>query len=709
MAYSADKHYSVTDTYQEAGIELSSRKRAGEVTTTCPQCSHTRKKPKDPCLSVNLDKAKWKCWNCQWAGRLKDESDRLAEAARAERPHREFVRPKLVNHSPYSDRLLNWFEQERGLSRATLEHFQVGEALEWMPQQYQRHFKVLLEAGTPEEEARREASRLAKVNTIQFPYFVNGELINIKFRTARKEFKLAKDAQLVFFNLDSVNTPAARYVIIVEGELDAMTWHQAGYPQVISVPNGAALSKEERTEYEKTGRFNDANALQLEYLDNCWEALEHLETIYVAGDMDAPGQKLRAELIRRFGTEKCRTIEYQGYKDANELAIKTGSALNLQACFEAARAIPEDNLFTVDSEMQALLDFYDNGLPEGMPIGIDEFEGHFSIRSGELTCVTGVPGDGKTSFIIFLAVLLSIRFGWKWLIHSPENYPAAKLFARMAQIVGGLSISPKSRNRMSREKYIAVLQDHIATHFFMVDSNRLNNHPALRELTEKCVRRFGIRGMLLDPWNDIEELGRKGADLTEYVTAELSAYRRTIRLTGVHLFINAHPRTLRKTEAGNTAYPVAQAPDIYGGGAWWNRADNILCVHRPRLIEANGSEDLTTDVHVHKIKEQDLVGKPTGPDNPVQLTYEPTTGRYHGKRTMSTIYDFQDTAVGINPPTLQEHRDARMLPLRQTPGFNEFEPELVVTEQGNLFGQEYAPIPMPPLAAGIDPNEDPPF
>ena len=78
----------------------------------------------------------------------------------------------------------------------------VSEGREWMPQ-------------TQKEE-----------NTIQFNYFINNELINIKYRDGRKNFKLVKDAEKVLYNLDS--TLGSDTIVIVEGEMDALSLGGSG-------------------------------------------------------------------------------------------------------------------------------------------------------------------------------------------------------------------------------------------------------------------------------------------------------------------------------------------------------------------------------------------------------------------------------------------------------------------------------------------------
>ena len=50
------------------------------------------------------------------------------------------------------------------------------------------------------------------VNTIQFNYFRDGELINVKYRDGKKRMKLFKDGELIFYNIDSIKNAKEVYI-----------------------------------------------------------------------------------------------------------------------------------------------------------------------------------------------------------------------------------------------------------------------------------------------------------------------------------------------------------------------------------------------------------------------------------------------------------------------------------------------------------------
>ena len=64
-------------------------------------------------------------------------------------------------------------------------------------------------------------------NVIKFNYFMGDQLINVKYRDGRKNFKLYKGAEKVFYNINSII--GYEYCVIVEGEMDVLALHEAGY------------------------------------------------------------------------------------------------------------------------------------------------------------------------------------------------------------------------------------------------------------------------------------------------------------------------------------------------------------------------------------------------------------------------------------------------------------------------------------------------
>ena len=233
---------------QNLGINLKNRS-SGQIKTTCPKCSHTRKKKSDPCLSVNIDQGYYNCHNCQWSGSVLFKKKL------------EYVLPK-INPGKLSDKIIDYFKT-RSISMQTLIDFKITESM--------KYFHALDR----------------KTKAINFNYYRDNELINIKYRDSRKNFSLEKNAELIFYNLDQIKDQESCY--IVEGEIDALSLHEAGIKNVISVPNGASSGSQ-----------------KLDYLDNCIKYFNNKKEIILCCDHDDPGLALRNELARRLGKYRCK-------------------------------------------------------------------------------------------------------------------------------------------------------------------------------------------------------------------------------------------------------------------------------------------------------------------------------------------------------------------------------------------------------------------
>ena len=308
-------------TFRDYGIII--KKNSGQAKVKCPKCSHERKKKSDPCLSVNIDEGIWNCHNCGWKGTLKQNN--YMENITYTKPK---VRPKV---SEYSKDILAFFNY-RSISERTLIKNKVGEGLEYMPQ------------------LGRET------NTIQFNYYKNGELINVKYRDGKKNFKLVKDAEKILYGLDDITE--CDEVIIVEGEMDKLAYYEAGYENCVSVPNGASNMK-------------------LDYLK---DFPDNLKKVYIATDNDEPGRKLAEELSRRLGRDICYRVNFKEFKDANELLEKKGKE-GVKESIKKAKAYPLEGVIGVDSFNLDIDDLYNNGLSRGDLTGHRNFDNIFSFTN----------------------------------------------------------------------------------------------------------------------------------------------------------------------------------------------------------------------------------------------------------------------------------------------------------------------------------------
>lgn len=514
----------MTDKLQNLGINLKGR-TSGSFKTQCPKCSDERRNKRDACLSVDITEGVYNCHHCGWKGGVNDSKFEK----------KTYVVPQF-NNTQLSDKTLEWF-LKRGISKATVIRFGITESTEWMPQ--------------VEKE----------MTCINFNYLRDGQPVNIKFRDAKKNFKLAKGAELIFYNLDAIKE--AQEAIICEGEIDCLSFHEAGLYHAVSVPNGASKGSQ-----------------KLEYLDNCWKYFENIPKIILATDNDEPGIALREELARRLGKERCWIFHYpEECKDANDVIVKGGDPRILKRCMDFITEYPIEGITSVEDLNDRINLIYQNGPPKGQKIDYTNFDKLISWRGGEFTGITGIPGSGKSEFTDQIMVKLSKIHDWKWGVFSAENQPEELHFAKLSEkYIGRSFYSTNPDYKMSLEE-LDNAKGFINDRFFFVNIDEKNiTLDGLLQKARELVLRKGINGFLIDPWNYVEHKIPFGYTETQYISEALTKVSRFAKLNNVHIIIIAHPTKISKDDEGK--YRVATMYDIAGSAHWFNKIDNGISVYR---------------------------------------------------------------------------------------------------------------------------------
>jgi twinkle protein len=584
-------------TLVDYGIEIPYN-AAGEVRVLCPQCSAGRKKRGERCLAVNVDKGAWQCKHCGWSGGVKDGADDYGSPAPTKA--RTYTRPDYTpgDVDALDAKALHWLTVDRAIPEAVVRRNRLESRRVFMPQ----------------------AEKV--VSAIAFPYFRAGAVVNVKYRDGAKHFRMEKDAELCLYGLDDIDP--ARPLVWVEGELDKLSCEAVGFGSCLSLPNGAPPVDAKNL----TNHFAPLGA-----------AMARLESIgdhIIAVDNDAPGRNLQDELVRRLGVDRCRLAVWpEGCKDANDVLTKHGPE-RLAACLNAAAPVPVAGLFTPLDLADRLNDLYDNGMAGGVAPSNAAIADLYRVKTGTLTVVTGIPGDGKTTWLDWLLVDLMRTHGWRFAVCSPENQPLQRHLSRMLQLVVGKPFTAGEHPRMTareRDEANAWIEDYVTFVLPTEDDTQGCTLDRILNLAKIAIRRRGATGVVIDPWNDLEHSRPAGLREDEYLGQSLIKIKRFARAHNVHVWLVAHPRTLQKVERdGEAVYPVPTLYDISGGSMWRNKADAGIVVYRP-----SKDEGAPTQIYVQKIRFQPESGKL----GMAELYYDKLTGRY-GNVPITHRYDSRD-------------------------------------------------------------------
>lgn len=535
----------------------------------CPECSVNRKKNKNKDFEWYTDTNSGYCFHC--LSNFKEYKPYEAK---------QYNVPEWKNKTDLTDKAVKYFEG-RGISQRTLIKARVYSDRVKMPQ-------------------------LKDVeDVICFPYFRDGEIVNIKYRGPQKSFMLVSGAELILWNFDCLKE--AKEVYIVEGEIDALTYIENGFDNVVSVPNGASNKSD--------------------YLDDCIDLFSTIDKIYLGTDQDTKGIELRDELIRRLGPEKCHVANYKECKDANEYYLKYGGIEFKRITYREPQITGIVNL---DSIYNELLEYFNEGVQKGLEIDNPDIDKYITWMPGMLGICTGQPGSGKSEFVDYITVKLNLLHGWKTAYFTPENYPLkfhySKLFEKF--------IGKKFQKVYSTETDFDMAYEHVLDNFYYILDEEDMSLEKILTNAKFLVKQRGIKCLVIDPYNKVDHQMQKDWTETRYISWFLDQLKKFATINDVLVILVAHPTKMMKGE-------IPTLYNISGSAHFYNKCDYGFTVHRV----PDDRNIMTNEVQIHwqKIKFKHL-----GSQGVTETKYNYVNGRFEPKNSTVDIWDKSNWLIKKN-------------------------------------------------------------
>lgn len=550
------------------------KKKGSSYLGCCPV--HNEKTPSFH-ITKKDGKDMFKCFGCGASGdaleilKLKGFSypDALRHLANkyniqlVEEGSQNYVIPEWKNKTDLSASIVKFFEG-RKISQKTLLKMKISEGLEYMPQ------------------------REAEVNTMQFNYFKNDILVNIKYRDSKKGFKLHKGSELILYNIDSLK--GKKEAILVEGEIDCLSLIEAGYDKdyaVLSVPNGASEHRNNLT-----------------YLNNCIKEIEHIEKWHLGFDNDSNGRKLREEIADRLGKDKCDYIEWKDKKDANDVLKEYGIQGVIDCCSNPIK-FPLEGAFTISDFAYEIEDMRQNGMDKGVSIGLKDFPVRFV--KGYMAIATGISAMGKSEFVDDVAMRLLTKHDWKVAYYSPENKPTQLHYSKLASRIVGKAW--EGEGCMTKEEELQVRNYLEKRAWFIKPKQDFSLDSVLDSIRDLQIR-HGLDMFVIDAWYNLE-FDKEDTKTIALALNKIANFCTANNLLGFIVAHSVKPETDKKT--GKLKVP--QLFNISGSNNFHNKADYGFSVH---------IEDGIAYFHVlkRKFKHWGYLASPG-------YLYEPSSGRYY--------------------------------------------------------------------------------
>lgn len=340
---------------------------------------------------------------------------------------------------------------------------------------------------------------------------------------------------------------------ITEGEIDALSMFEMGYPAV-SVPYGA---KEEKP---------DGTSPNDEWIQNDFDWLDCFTRIFLCFDNDEPGQRAAVDIAKRLGRERCFMVKMpEGCKDANDV-LRNQQASDLYDAIESAETLDPIELKNSSAFREKVWELFNpkNETSSGVQFFLDM---PWKIRPSELTIWTGFSGHGKSEMLNHLAVYLG-SLHQRSCIASFEIKPEKTLEKMMLQASGIPTFLD------GQETFDSVF-GWITQKIWIVDKIGKFSWRDLIEIMKYAAKRYRINNFVVDsllrcgvPEDDYEQQ-KNFVDALVMFAMEYDVH--------VHLVAHSKKKDDEKSAPGKL--------DVKGSGSITDLAHNVVSVYRNKEKE----------------------------------------------------------------------------------------------------------------------------
>ncbi len=566
----------VIEKLSELGFELDSY-GYGKHECICPFCSASRKphhqKQKCAAVWIEEDFATYNCIHC-------GKHDFLHSDKKIERKEVKYTKPIRQSSNTLSG--TEGFLNKRGISLETAN-------------------KAGLYATTNNKTGER---------WLAFPFYKGGEVVNIKYRgIEEKRFMQEKNPEPVVYNYDMAFNALHDNndtLICVEGEIDCLTFIEAGFENCISIPAGSIGSPVEK----------NYNGSKFDFIKVSSPLFDSAKKIILALDNDDPGRFMTQALIDRFGAERCYVVNWGVYKvqgkDANDFWLQDKSIIT--DAIDLAQPVPIKGIKHAVSDPEGFIYYLLNGIKDAIPSGFENLDRLIKFAPGNFITLTGNPGSGKSLFLTSMIMNMARKQGLKTLYCAFEN-SENQLMTKWVQMLLKEPVFPMEESKVPRIKNTF---EFIKNHFLIMEDETASlNADTIVEYSEIAVRQEGVKIIIIDPLNKITF--PRSESLTQDIGVMLNKLISFTRRNNVITFLVAHPT--KPSDRKLDGQTIPNGFDIAGSANFLNMSDIIMTVHRKQSDTGWKSQHLM--VMVSKVRDTNY-----GHEGTVYFDYNYRTGEY---------------------------------------------------------------------------------
>lgn len=460
----------------------------------------------------------------------------------AREPKKKFRKPVKPALTVPRARALGYLRENRNLSDKAISAYKIGETTE------------VYRLG------RDDDAVVLPTQSVVFPFIEpDGNLAMIKLRAPEdgaRPIPTSGSCKRILFGWQAINEND-RTISIVEGEIDAPSGWEYGYP-CLSVP------------------FGGGGGAKQAWIENEFDRMERFEAIYLALDDDDEGDVAAEEIAGRLGRHRCLRVRLPK-KDFNKCLVDGVSKEEIDAAYAKAETLDPAGLNrpTQYTDDVAALLWPDDGVQPGYTLPYENLRDKIHFRPSELTVWQGKTGSGKTQMLSDCQVDW-VEQGARTCLASLEMTPAQTLRRMVKQVLAVDRPTPEFV-----DKGLVYLDQGL----LLYDRVGKSDIETILDVFDYARAKYGCDVFVID------SLMRLGIAKDDYAAQEQAVFRMVdwVLARNVHIHLVAHSRKGGKEDSGPEG-----TEDIRGAGEIGDNAFNVIGIWRDRRHEdeiANATSD----------------------------------------------------------------------------------------------------------------------
>jgi len=216
---------------------------------------------------------------------------------------------------------------------------------------------------------------------------------------------------------------------------------------------------------------------------------------------------------------------------------------------------------------------------------------------GELTVVTGIPGSGKSEWLISLALDMARNHKWRTAMFMPEHKPDELLSQLLEKFHG------KRYCELPEGDSAAV--NFLNTHFPQIGSfSQELDIDDILSTAEYYAQTDGLDGVIIDPYNYIARKDTGRVSETDFVSELLTKVKQFAMRNRTHVWVVVHP-----TKQSQISRLQPSMYDCAGSAHWYNKCDVGIIIRRNRDPAVGSTKEVVIDVQKIRNRLAGQVGK----------------------------------------------------------------------------------------------------